>query len=184
MEAEKAVGEVAVALCHCGLALRHRGWHKGSKRQQALGTPAASPSHRNQKLRLLLESEIKASQEAIGKLKAMIRVNQDLLAAEQARLPSLLQCAEALDNKRLPAPEPSRPAPAIFQTTAARHVTEVVQEEAQVPNQDGIIAADFGTILKFAMTRGLKFESWDDLPRVNRKREDLNLPTYARKMAR
>lgn len=45
------------------------------------------------------------------------------------------------------------------------------------------IHAEYGVILKFAMSRNLKFESWDDLPEINRKRESLKFPPFKRKDA-
>lgn len=130
----------------------------------------------------MLEAEVAATQVAIGKLKALLRATQDKLVAEQAKLPALLECVAVLDNKRLPAPPSPQSAP-IFQTTAARHPTPAY-EETGVADADGAILADYGVVLKFAMSRSMKFESWDDLPSVNRKREDLNMPTFKRQMSR
>lgn len=202
VEAEKAVSEAtttAAQLCRCGRPLGHVGRHLNGlspiKNSQAPGGAAASPTNRNHKLRLMIEAEIKATQENIGKLKATIRVNQGFLTAEQAKLPALLQCVEALDNKRLPAPgvnasthhmQAIGPAPSapIFQTTATVRQPLHPTAETGVADTDGAILADYGVVLKFSMIRGLKFESWDDLPSINRKREDLNMPTFKRQMSR
>lgn len=134
-------------------------------------------------MRLMLEAEVAATQVAIGKLKALLRATQDKLVAEQAKLPALLECVAVLDNKRLPAPPSPQSAP-IFQTTAARHPLQAIPayEETGVADADGAILADYGVVLKFAMSRSMKFESWDDLPSVNRKREDLDMPTFKRNL--
>ena len=44
------------------------------------------------------------------------------------------------------------------------------------------VEADFQQVRNWAVQRGLLFETWDDdLPRVNRKREQLGLPVFKRK---
>lgn len=43
------------------------------------------------------------------------------------------------------------------------------------------IVADFDQIQVWAFARGAKFDSWDDLPGINRRRERIGLPDFARK---
>jgi hypothetical protein len=46
------------------------------------------------------------------------------------------------------------------------------------------VEAGFDVVAQWAGPRGITFASWEDLPRVNSKREDHGLPTFKRRMTR
>ena len=48
------------------------------------------------------------------------------------------------------------------------------------PKLDGPAVANFQTVLSWAAARSIQFTSWDDLPVVNRKRDEFGLPHFAR----
>jgi hypothetical protein len=42
---------------------------------------------------------------------------------------------------------------------------------------------DFNQVVAWAAVRNIRFKSWDDLPAINRRREEFELPTFKRKLA-
>lgn len=72
---------------------------------------------------------------------------------------------------RTPQPKSSQPP-----VTRAESITRVSA------SLSGPQVADFDTVAAWAAQRGVQFREWDDLPKVNRKREDLLLMPFARKL--
>lgn len=56
--------------------------------------------------------------------------------------------------------------------------------EAPPASDDDLVLAGFDTVAAWAAIRGVQFCTWEDLPAVNRKRDALDLPRFARKMGR
>ncbi len=74
----------------------------------------------------------------------------------------------------------SVPKPKPFKAEYRESYAGEVNEAAEAAYEP--ILANFGQVLKWAEVRGLPFKSWDDLPAVNRRREDFELPLFKRQM--
>lgn len=57
-------------------------------------------------------------------------------------------------------------------------------EPAEPADPGPAVEATYDIVARWAAERGVSFLCWDDLPRVNRKREDLGLATFKRRMGK
>ena len=82
-----------------------------------------------------------------------------------------------------PAPAPSRaaaPQPAGRMQTLMAVSQAIAAKPKPKSDDEGPIVATFGTVAAWAGHRGIQFMTWDDLPKVNRKREDHLLRPFGR----
>ena len=195
------------AVCFCGRPAGHTGRHIGHSPAAKAGKPTkAEPG---QKLRAIVAGEISRHHTNIARLKQVLRSAQDELLATESRLGPLVALAEAYDLPALPAPEkpaktvappldtkpaiaPSAPHPPktvapqpTSRADALNRVAAAIPSRAPAVVQadsDGAIEADFEMVQAWATPRSLVFREWDDLPRVNAKREALSFPPFKRKL--
>lgn len=182
------LGEIA-ALCHCGKPWKHIGGHRGIKGSR-LGAGAkadpkpTSPAGRNTKLRTLVESEIKHCHANISRLKGEIQTRKDDLLTAEAKLKPLVALLDVYRDLALPAPvhapvvAQAAPRPPSIPTRPLSPGSIERDSEADFEP----IACDFGMVAGWAMQRGIPFKSWDDLPMINDRRTQFELPTLKRNM--
>lgn len=75
------------------------------------------------------------------------------------------------------------PVPAAPQPKTRMEALMIVSKAVSRPQQTAPLpaaAASFEFVARWAGERGIAFKEWDDLPRVNAKRETLGLPTFKR----
>jgi hypothetical protein len=187
-------------LCHCGRPLRHPGHHLGHKQGPVARKPAADVvGVKKSKLRTMVENEIKTCHASIVRLKGEIRARQDAMLDVDARLQPLVKLLEVYRELALPAPDRKpppvllsiAPPPSGAQSRVAELLAERPRPVAREAGTDDKVEADyeplvvdFNQVAAWAATRSLRFKSWDDLPKINERREQCELPTFARKMPR
>lgn len=170
-------------LCHCGRPLRHTGRHIG---YHPPAVNAAVPvTGRKTKLRTMVEQEIKTCHASIVRLKDEIRSRQAELLDVEAKLQPLIALLNVYRDLALPAPErppaaatvPAKPVAVNRQPVA--HEAGPEDDEADFEPQE----VEFNQVVAWAAVRNIRFKSWDDLPAINRRREEFELPTFKRKLA-
>jgi hypothetical protein len=167
----------ATAKCHCGRPLGHTGKHIGSDAAKR-GGPVAKAARRTAKDKLLamIEAQIEAGVQAIGTLRRGIRESEKAIREKEAELAPLRAFAESYRNPRIEGPVP----PALGHSTRVTRPVMVAEPPPAVMQDYDPIAADYTTVTAWATEHAIGFRSWDDLPRVNQKREALHLPTFKR----
>ncbi|MDR3534001.1 MAG: hypothetical protein P4L90_25975 [Rhodopila sp.] len=82
--------------------------------------------------------------------------------------------AEKHQAPMAPAPQPAT------RMEALMAVSKAVDAKPRRPAPLDPVFADFSFVARWAGERGIAFKEWDDLPKVNTKREALGLPTFKR----
>ena len=169
------------ALCHCGRPLGHTGRHVGSSPQRR----DAPRSSKRAKFTTAIEAEIQERHATIAKLQSELREREERLRNAKEELAPLTALYDVYRNRALPAPEtPVTPSPAPVATSVPTPSPPTKSARVVLADPGAPIEADLATIHAWSVQRGIPCTTWDDLPGVNRKREQLGLPTFKRKFSR
>lgn len=187
---------VSVALCYCGRPFGHTGRHIGSPQRldgqapQAKATPKAkaAPGSKS-KLRAMVEREIQDCHASIVRLKGEIRDRQNELLDAETKLKPLVALLDVYRDLALPGPE--RKAPALPVATPRDDMPrrpEAPKPAASLANESDNeadfepVEVEFNQLQKWAAARNMPCKTWDDLPAINRRREEFELPCFKRKL--
>lgn len=169
------------ALCHCGRPLGHTGRHVGSPLRRS---DAPRPTRRA-KFTAAIEAEIQERHATIAKLQSEMREREELLRNAKEELAPLTALYDVYRNRALPAPGPrATPVPATSAPAPSAPVKSTAAPRPLPADPSEPIEADLATINAWSAQRGIPCKTWDDLGAVNRKREQLGLPSFKRKFGR
>ena len=166
--------------CHCGRPLGHTGKHIGFK-----SVPKTTPAEpRKHKVVVIVEAEIAAHHATIVRLKREIAVKQHELLDAEIKLKPLLALLEAYDNKQITHDKPAAPIavkPTSFPSPVPFSLLRPASDPIATEDDFEPIEADFNTVRRWAAVRGMPFKDWNDLPGINKRREEFELAPFKRK---
>lgn len=167
--------------CYCGRPLGHTGRHIGFKVPTVDGV-------KQSKLVPALEAELAECHRDISRLKREIRDRQSALLDAEAKLRPLVALLEVYQNKRIAGPAPETKLTVVAQPLSlpvaivSKPVLDPVLDKTVLTEADSDpIGVSFNDVQRWAAVRNLVFKSWDDLPKINKRREEFELAPFKRK---